>query len=359
VWNMSLSSLPPVSISNDDFQAMLYFSRCIFHLKKNSTYIQKLESSLPEIVSIKTDYPSALMGFDFHLTEDGPKLIEVNNNAAGLWSWKTGDWLEQDEMFGVQSHLCNRINDMFPEQWRNIVILDEHVEQQFFYPEMKAYANILSESGRHVIITSPEHLQQHEGGCLYFSDKKIDGIYNRHTDFYLKGDEMKHIHNAYIHQKVGLSPHPRSYGLIADKARMVDWWAEDFFKGILSYHEVSTILNVVPEIKRLSDWNIEDIWLKRKKYVFKPTSSHGGKGVLIGKSLRNKRFQLMLETAQDIVVQEFVPAPTIERAGITYKYDIRLYMCGETLIGLAARLFQGSVTNFSHPNSGFYPVRIV
>jgi len=37
---------------------------------------------------------------------------------------------------------------------------------------------------------------------------------------------------------------------------------------------------------------------------------------------------------------------------------VRLYMCGDTLTGLAARLFQGHMTSFKHPDSGFYPVSI-
>ncbi len=356
---MSLTTLPSVSISNDDFQDMLRFARCIFQLENDPSYLQKVESILPEIAHLNPANASALMGYDFHLTPDGPKLIEINNNAAGLWSWKTKAWLEQPIDSNLQSNLHQRIDAMFPKQWDNIAILDEKVKQQFFYPEMQAYAKVLSENGRDVSIISPEDLKQKDDGYLYLEYKKVTAIYNRHTDFYLESEALKHIKNAYLHHKVEMSPHPRSYALVADKGRMVDWWKADFFKDVLAHDQQNIIYNIVPKIQKLANWDVDDVWLKRKKYVFKPTSSHGGKGVLIGKSLRNKRFRMMLETPQDIVVQEFVPAPLIEFDGINYKYDIRLYMCGEKLIGLAARLFQGSVTNFSHPNSGFYPVRII
>ncbi|MDX8384842.1 MAG: circularly permuted type 2 ATP-grasp protein [Ghiorsea sp.] len=356
---MTLPTLAPVTISNDDFQTMLRFARLTYQLKHKPSYAQKISAKMPETAHFEATYPSVLMGFDFHLTDHGPKLIEINNNAAGLLSWKTHAWLEQPQLNDFIHDFNTRINTMFPASWKNIAILDSDVEAQFFYPEMQAYAELLSHHQRTVFLLSPEDLTLKEDGYLYAKDQKIDGIYNRHTDFYLDSSEMQHIRQAYLSEHVGLTPHPRSYALIGDKGRMVDWWQDDFFDDILSTEEQDLMLNVVPEIKSLASSDREQVWLNRKKYVFKPVASHGGKGVLIGKSVRQKRFQEMMENPENIVVQAFVPAPTLQRDDETFKYDLRLYMCGEELIGLAARLFQGSVTNFRHPMSGFYPVKVV
>ncbi|MDQ6989692.1 MAG: hypothetical protein Q9M19_07400 [Mariprofundaceae bacterium] len=355
---MTLATLTPVNISNADFQTMLDFGRVIYQLKHNDQYIQKMRAWVPEITLIKPNYPSVLMGFDFHLTPSGPKLIEINNNAAGLLSWKTKTWLNQPEHAQFKDDMKRRINAMFPASWKSIAILDDSVETQFFYPEMQAYAELLSDDGRSVVLLSPEDLILKEDGFLYAGSQKIDGIYNRHTDFYLDIPEMRHIHQAYVSEHVGLTPHPRSYALIGDKQRMVDWWQDDFFTHMISDEDKKLILSVVPTTRNLAKMERDEVWRDRKKYVFKPAASHGGKGVLMGKSVRQKRFQEMMEHPENMVVQDLVPAPTLLRDDEVFKYDIRLYMTGEKCIAVAARLFQGSVTNFRHPVSGFYPVNI-
>ncbi|MDX8390462.1 MAG: hypothetical protein R8M38_08225, partial [Mariprofundaceae bacterium] len=82
-------SLTPITVSNTDFQMMLKFSRLICKLKHNLHYVRKMKARTPKVARFNSQYSSVLMGFDFHLTSNGPKLIEINNNAAGLLSWKT------------------------------------------------------------------------------------------------------------------------------------------------------------------------------------------------------------------------------------------------------------------------------
>ena len=77
--NTSLASTTPVVVSTVDFQRMLNFSRTVFRLKDNAAYLSALTTSLPEAAHIPSAWPSVLMGYDFHLTPDGPKLIEINN----------------------------------------------------------------------------------------------------------------------------------------------------------------------------------------------------------------------------------------------------------------------------------------
>ena len=38
---------------------------------------------LPKIACIDPGHDALMMGYDFHWTEQGPKLIEVNTNAGG------------------------------------------------------------------------------------------------------------------------------------------------------------------------------------------------------------------------------------------------------------------------------------
>jgi len=348
-----------IPISNDHFLSMFRFAKIIYQLKYNVEYIRSFQDNLPESARIQPECPSVLMGFDFHLTDTEPKLIEINNNAAGLCSWKTNVWLPQPDIPQLCGTLEDRLQKMFPPSWKSIAILDSAIESQFFYYEMKAYAGLMRKAGRKVVLVSPHSIEINTDHSLSVKGAKIDGIYNRHTDFYLESKEMDHIRKAYLTGKVGLSPHPRSYAFMADKRRMVDWRREGFLETIgLSEDAIELLFSVLPESLMLSDFNVDEIWKLRKKYVFKPGTSHGGKGVLMGKSVRQKRFKQMIVQAENFVVQEYIPAPWLEVNNERFKYDVRLYMCGDTLIGLAARLFQGNMTSFKHPDSGFYPVSI-
>lgn len=348
-----------IPISRHHVIQMYEFAKEIYRLKQNTEYIRLLSHMLPESAQVLPECSSVLMGFDFHLTDAGPKLIEINNNAAGLCSWKTIDWLPQPDMPELCGTLTDRLQQMFPPAWKHMVILDSAIESQFFYYEMKAYAALLKQAGRSVRLVSPHDIDLNNDGSLSVEGVKIDGIYNRHTDFYLENEDMMHIRKAYMAGKVGLSPHPRSYALMADKRRMVDWRREGFLNACgLSPEAIELMFGILPDSRLLSDFHADEIWKLRKNYVFKPGTSHGGKGVLMGKSVRQKRFQQMLAQAENIVVQEYVPAPGVEINGGHFKYDVRLYMCGDTLTGLAARLFQGHMTSFKHPDSGFYPVSV-
>jgi len=58
------------------------------------------------------------------------------------------------------------------------------------------------------------------------------------------------------------------------------------------------------------------------------------------------------------VVQRYVPPSQIEHDDVSYKFDVRLYMHGETLIAVAGRLWRGQVTNFREDGSGWVSLNI-
>lgn len=359
----SLAMASPVAISRLDFEQMLEFSRLVFGLKDNAAYLAELKDMLPAAASIKTGWPSVLMGFDFHLTPDGPRLIEINNNAGGLYIGQ-GHWLPQPELSqqewadggsALPTSLQDRLAAMFPEVWQSIAIMDEDVEQQYMYPEMCAYADLLRLHGRQVFLVSPANLKAGPDG-LSCEGIHIDAIYNRHTDFYLESQELAHIRMAYEQGKVVLNPHPRSYALIGDKSRMVDWWQPGLLEACLDEDAARLIRRITPETRRLLDMDREKAWEDRKNWVFKPAARHGGKGVLLGRAMSRKRFD-SLDVA-DTIVQQLVPASEVDISGHTMKLDIRLYMHGADLIALAGRVWRGQVTNFREPGSGWVALAI-
>jgi len=338
-----------VAVSKADFERMLVFARTVFRLKDNQAYLDQLADQLPESARIPTNWPSVLMGFDFHLTPTGPKLIEINNNAGGLYIGN-GEWLPQSTMPEMQGTLPQRLVAMFPSAWQNIAIMDEDIEQQYMYPEMCAYAELLRRQGRGVFLASPGDMHLRSDG-LYCADERIDAIYNRHTDFYLEGTALADIRAAYERGQVVINPHPRSYALIGDKTRMADWWRTGLLERCVNADEMKLIRDVTPETRQLADMDAETAWSERKDWVFKPTARHGGKGVLMGRSMSRVRFAAL--DVSETIAQRIVPASEIEIAGRTLKLDLRLFMHGENLIALAGRVWQGQVTNFREPGSGW------
>jgi hypothetical protein len=351
----SLASATSIPISAADFQSMLNFSRTVFRLKDNPAYLSTLSSSLPETAHIPTEWPSLLMGYDFHLTSDGPKLIEINNNAGGLYIGNQR-WLPQPELTEVLSGtLEERLLSMFHSEWSAIAIMDEDVCNQYMYPEMCAYADLLSQAGRKVWVCSPEEVGLTEAG-LFIDGQRLDAIYNRHTDFYLEDQPLQHIRMAYELGQVAINPHPRSYALIGDKSRMVDWWRPGLLEGCIDAQQLAEIRAVTPVTRQLGEMDLQQAWDERKQWVFKPAARHGGKGVVLGKAMSRKRFNSL--DIDETIAQQLIPASVVEVDGNEMKLDIRLYMHGESLIALAGRVWRGQVTNFREPGSGWVSLSV-
>ncbi|MDQ6956144.1 MAG: hypothetical protein Q9M21_03000, partial [Mariprofundaceae bacterium] len=240
----TLAALEEVKIERNEFEKMLQFSRLMFQLKQNSHYITSLKDQLPATADAMFDESSMLMGYDFHLTDNGPRLIEINNNAGGLYIG-ANRWMKQPAIAELVGTLEDRISGMFPDTWQTIAIMDEDVTEQYMYPEMQHYAGLLRQTGRTVFLVSPEDIQLKADG-LYIENQRVDGIYNRHTDFYLDTAELAHIRTALMAGQVALNPHPRSYALLGDKSRMVDWWHQGLLEGCLPSDDVAFIRNIVP-----------------------------------------------------------------------------------------------------------------
>ncbi len=350
-----LASPRPVSLARDDFARMLRFARIAARLEDNEAWHARLAAQLPAIAAHRPGWPGILMGYDFHLGAQGPKLIEINNNAGGLYVGRgEGDgWIPQPDLPELEGSLQARLRAMFPASWRTIAIMDEQVRSQFMYPEMQAYAALLRADGRTVFILEPEEIAPDAGGRLHAGEPSapLDAIYNRHTDFYLESPALAHVRRAYLADKVALNPHPRSYALIGDKARMADFHRPGLLEACLDAEEVALVRDLVPETHRMAEMDAAALWRDRRRWVFKPAARHGGKGVLPGKGMTRKRFDA-LDPSQTIV-QAWVPPSEVEVDGARMKFDVRLFMHGERLIALAGRIWRGQITNFRAPGSGW------
>ncbi len=318
------------------------------------------------------------MGYDFHLTASGPKLIEINTNAGGGFL---------NAVLGRAQQACcgadlialsdaspdtfdARVADMFREEWRRqgregaplrIAIVDDDPAGQPLRGEFTLAQAALRTAGLETIIADPQDLTL-DGDQLLCGGEPVDLVYNRLVDFWLDAPGHAVLRRAYEAGRVVVTPNPHVYALYADKRnlsllsdreQLAAW-------GLASQHG-EALARAVPRTVRLTPNNAEQLWADRKHWFFKPARGHASKAAYRGAKLTRRVWGEIL--GADYVAQTY--APPSERAllrdgePVRLKVDVRLYTYGCSLLLTAARLYQGQTTNMRTPGGGFAPVLVL
>lgn len=363
-----LVSRIPVRLPYGDLRKMLKLVRITYALSQLQDYQELVLPQLPETARFDPGHAALMMGYDFHLTDDGPRLIEVNTNAGGGYlAWRASMQHLGSAGGDLSRRVSERLMGSFRSEWNDfsadgralqrVAIVDEQPEEQPLYQEMEAFRDWLIENGVAAEIVSPERLQADRGG-VFSAGRKIDLVYNRHCDFFLEDAEMSGLREAYLTRTVCLSPNPFVYGLLADKRRMVIWSDEDRLLQLgIGEQQRKVLLELVPKSRLLADCDLAEVWRLRKELVLKPVDRFGSRGVLMGKSVSRLRFDE--QDPATTLVQQMVPASITEEGGEAFKTDLRLYVYRNRLLGIGARLYQGQVTNLRTAGGGFAPVVLV
>jgi hypothetical protein len=241
---------------------------------------------------------------------------------------------------------------------RHIAIVDEDVPQQKMLVEFLMYRDWLTKNGWAAEICESKQLVWREGALYTPAGKKTEFIYNRTTDFYLEDPGHQDLRRAYLDGVACVSPNPREYWLLADKQRLVQMTEPGFLdRAEASAQEREAIQRVlIPTFEKSAWGSVEDIWAERRSLFFKPKRSYGGKSVYRGESVSKKVFERLM--SEDILIQKFQPAqrmPTDDPRSVlsNWKFDLRFFVYGDRIQQVAARIYQGQVTNFSSPMGGF------
>ncbi len=342
---------------------MLKLVRALHKLSGLPAYQKKVSADLPETARLDPHHDSVMMGYDFHLTEAGPKLIEVNTNAGGYWLAQ----LCENPSVGhfsknaVQCLIRSFLNEFFLFQGGQkrlpsfLAIVDDNPKSQFLYPEMQAFLALFREAGIACAIVDPTefHLQ---GNILYLVGQRVELIYNRHCDFYLQTPAMASIKKAWLARTVCLTPNPHSYGLLADKRRMILWSNSEQLKTIgLRLPERDLLGTMIPSTCLLASMAQNHAWQSRKQWVFKPDTGYASQGVYVGNKLTAAKFG-QFDPAHTLM-QSWVPPSTNRFPGEPpFKTDFRLFAYQNRLLCVSARLYRGQVTNLRTPHGGFAKV---
>jgi hypothetical protein len=306
------------------------------------------------------DTSPLLLGYDVHPTADGPVLIEVNTNAGGILAAisaarEVNDccaaW-EQDRLHGQLLELFR--HDLLggePGRAGVVAIVDDALSTQPLREEMHALAALMRDAGADVRVIDAAELGFRDGR-LRHGDLAIDRVYWRSTDFLLEEARHAPLRRAVAERTTAIAPSPQSYRAIADKRRFIEWSLRPELARDPETGQRFLVAETVPMGSRTVD-----VWYaERRHWVFKPASGYGSRGVYVGKSIsRHKLAQL---PPDEYLAQHYHAHPLLERAGASWKYDVRFFADRGTIIGAAARVFQGQVMGLRTPGSGFAPVRV-
>ena len=369
-----LFSQVPVFLSAVTVDEMREIALAVETTAQLAAYKAAVLSWGPEIAQVDHGPLGALMGYDFHLGEDGPRLIEINTNAGGaflnafLARAQRACCAEMDFPATSQS-FEDAAFGMFQNEWirqrgtgapQRIAIVDDSPPEQYLYPEFLLARQVLVGRGIDAVIADAGHLR-YEDGRLSVDGKTIDLVYNRVTDFALDQPEHKALQEAYRDGAVVVTPNPHNHALLADKRNLsllsnsstIDAWGVD--PGIRAG------LAAVPRTVLVDPDNADALWKSRKDLFFKPTGGHGGKAVYRGDKLTKG---VWAEIAGGEYVAQTLVRPSermikIDEIQQTRKMDVRLYTYDGQVLLVAARLYQGQTTNFRTPGGGFAPVFVI
>jgi hypothetical protein len=315
----------------------------------------------------------AFLGFDFHLADHEPQLIEINTNAGGgilnavLRRAQRACCAPVADALGADGEVADPFFGMFLEEWRlsrgeaplrRIAIVDDAPQTQYLYPEFVLFARLCKARGVDAVICDPAELRI-EGAALVADGQPIDLVYNRLTDFALTEPLHGVLSEAHARDLAVVTPHPRAHALYADKRRLVTLSDASALRALgASEADCALLVRHVPRTILVRPDEREPLWRERKTLFFKPQSGYGSKAAYRGDKLTRGVFEELL--GKPYVAQALVPpsARTLRFGEETreLKVDIRNFAYAGSVQLVCARLYQGQTTNFRTEGGGFAPV---
>lgn len=371
VWHQMYSEVA-MFVPGADLERMLDIVRAIEATVAVPDYRSRVLARASQSAQHNPGPVGAFMGYDFHLGEAGPQLIEVNTNAGGAFL--------NAVLARAQKRCCRgsarvpgvadfdaAVIAQFESEWRSqrstgkpecIAIVDQQPAEQYLYPEFRLAQELFRKNGIEAVIVSPSELSC-ESGALYAGDRRIDMVYNRLVDFALEAPEHAALRAAWLAGGAVITPNPSAHALYADKRNLSEWSdAALLERWGLGAEDAALLQSGVPRTVLVTADNADDLWRERKQWFFKPVAGYGSRGAYRGSKLTKGTFAQIADS--DYIAQAYMPpserAVLVDGEKQMLKVDVRLYTYRGQLLLAAARLYQGQTTNFRTPGGGFAPV---
>lgn len=366
-----------VFLRRQDYEAMVALitaTRIVANMPQYQDTIALRQPDLPW--SLQSQTLGLIMGYDFHVTPDGPRLIEINTNAGGTFVAKmlAGRTLGNsnccpNDALTNELEIDAVLHAMFLKEWalarhdqplKTIAIVDETPERQYLFPDMLLAMDFLVRRGIDALVCDVRDLS-FDGEMVWCGGKKVDMVYNRLTDFMLEDTASASLRAAYEADQVVLSPAPLHHALYADKRnltvlgdaeRLCSWGIDEKHRRAMS---------MVPETREITFAEGATWWNARKNFFFKPHSGFGSRAAYRGDKVTKKVWGEI--TSGGFIAQKLIPPATrgVKSEGIQahLKYDVRVYAFGGQPLFPIARLYSGQTTNFRTKGGGFAEVIVV
>lgn len=319
------------------------------------------------------------MGFDFHITASGPRLIEVNTNAGGAFlnvaarDVQHGCCPVVDDYIARQrstAQLEAEIVATFQREWslargdaaplRTLAIVDAEPRGQFLYPEFQLAQKLFEAHGIRTHIADPSELELRDD-CIQLRGERIDLVYNRLTDFHFDAPANQVLRLAYERDLAVITPHPRAHALYADKRNLTLLSNPEALEAFgVPQQTVEILVGGIPSTREATGCT-DTWWRERKGWFFKPPNGYGSRGTYRGDKLTKRVFAEVVRGGY--IAQELTPPSERWRSTAAgkevFKVDVRCYVYAGKIQLMAARLYQGQTTNFRTAGGGFAQVYVI
>ena len=372
-----LFSNVPVFLPAATLETMQMIIAAIEKVAQIPAYRDAVLGWAPQIAHPDHGPKGALMGYDFHLSDDGPKLIELNTNAGGgflnalLAQAQTLCCAGRVQVAGdsLVARFEAAMIAMFRAEWqaqrgaaplRRIAIVDDAPQGQYLYPEFVLARQMLARHGIDAVICDPQALTLGRAG-LSFGDLPVDLVYNRLVDFTLAEPCHAALRDAYQTGAVVVTPNPHNHALLAHKRNLTLLSDPVALAALGVPAPLAAQLQSIPQTRMVTPDNADMLWQSRRQLFFKPVSGHGGKAVYRGDKLTKS---VWADISSADYVAQALAAPSqrmirLDGVPTARKVDLRVYTYAAQPLLVAARIYQGQTTNFRTPGGGFAPVLLV
>ncbi len=370
-------------VSAEHVQRMVRLVAAVERVVALPAYREHVMAWAPESARHRCAAPGVFLGYDFHLGQSGPQLIEINTNAGG--------GLLNALLARAQKACCDDVEallpgdlggdtpehlflDMFRAEWQRfaaevslgeaptrIAIVDEAPLTQYLYPEFVLFRRLFEHAGIAAVICDPQELAFRDGALWHGADR-VDLVYNRLTDFALEAPANAALRAAWLADAALVTPHPQAHALYADKRNLVALSDDALLASWgVDAETRATLANKIPRTELVLARNADELWARRKQLFFKPAAGYGSKAAYRGDKITKRVFDEVL--AGSYIAQALVPPSSrtlkVGAAPVELKLDLRNYVYAGHVQLIAARLWQGQTTNFRTPGGGFAPVLTV
>ncbi len=365
----------PVYVSQSEMTEMRGTILAIESVVHRGEFAELIRSQSPG--QVDRGPAGVLMGYDFHLSADGPKLIEINTNAGGLFLNAIAcdaqraccpDLALSGEL-ACPPDLAERVVAMFEAEFilqrgsgrpELIAIVDDVPQEQYLYPEFLLVRSLLEAHGLPAVIADPRDFT-HRDGKLWLGARAVSLVYNRLVDFDLSAPDHAALASAYASGDVVVTPNPHHHAVFADKRNLVALSNPTVWvRSPLTEAETDGLARI-PSTRLVTPALADALWADRNDLFFKPISGHGGKGVYRGDKITKKVWAAIVQGGY-VAQQRVSPSERVVRCNgvlARHKLDIRLYTYAGEMLLAVARLYQGQATNFRTPGGGFAPVIVL